>query len=229
MDILFEVKSLFDEHSDRAATGERFQEVFASQREKCLWTTEPPTLEMSEPGDAVDFWGSMRLGDSLGDISQLLHCLLTLSGAFPRAELQLKCDEAPGFVLDGKVELISDGKYQRYGRQLKAFCKDHALETVAWEFQVDPRIWMTVVGKHPDASENQILTTRLARAIAFSHNERLKGPFLGFPLDYPGLERHRKELRVPTELAAKAASTANRLDISRQELTERAIYAGLLR
>ncbi len=229
MDILFEVKNLFDEQSNRTVTGGRFQEVFASQREKCLWSTEPPLLEMSAPGDAVDFWGSLRVGECLGDISQLFHCLLTLSGAFPRAELQLKCDEAPGFVLDGKVELITEGKYQRYGRQLQAFCKDHPLETVAWAFEVDPRIWMVVVGKHSDSSENQILTTRLSRAIAYSHNERLKGPFLGFPLNYPGLERHRKELRVPTELAAKAAATSDRLEISRQEFTERAVYAGLLR
>ncbi|MBI4871787.1 MAG: hypothetical protein HY814_09480 [Candidatus Riflebacteria bacterium] len=229
MEIFFEVKDLFGENANRTVTGGRFEEAFQVQIEKGLWCNQRPALQMGDPGDATDYFGSLQAGEVLSDVAQFLEAMLAVSRLFPRCELHVKAEDCPGFVLEGKIEIAADGKFQRYGRQLAAYIRDHALQTVPWEFLIDPRIWLSVVGRHPDASENQILTLRLGRGLALVHNSKLKDPFLGFPLDYPGLDRRKKELKVPTELAAKVMAMCESLHISRQELTERSVYAGLLK
>lgn len=229
MEIFYEIKNLLGERTNRTVAYGRFHEVFTGEAEKRLWLSELPSLVQSDPGEPADAWGSLACRDKLVDAAQLIQMLLAVSSQFPPVEIHLRADECPGFVLEGKTEIISAGKAQRYSRQFSQFCEQNKAETASWDFLIDPRIWTALLQKHQDLSENQILTLRLARALDFAHSAKLKEPFLGFPVDYPGMDRKKKELKVPKELADRLLAVCQSLKRSKQEMTERAIYAGLMK
>ncbi|MBI3892908.1 MAG: hypothetical protein HY303_15410 [Candidatus Wallbacteria bacterium] len=229
MEIFYEVKNLLDERTNRTIVYGRFQETFTAEVEKRLWLSEVPTLVQGDPGEPTDAWGSLAARDHKLDVTQLIQTLTAVSAQFPAVEIHLRADECPGFVLDGKTEIVTAGKAQRYSRQFSQFCEENKPEFASWDFLIDARIWTALLQKHQELSENQILTTRLARALDFTHSSKLKDPFLGFPVDYPGMDRKKKELKVPKELADRMMAICQSLKRTKQEMTERAIYAGLMK
>lgn len=228
MEIFYEVRKLFSDRSNRSLVFTRLQDVLQGEVRKCLWIGALPKIEAGEPGEPTDAWGSLATPESPADTAQLMTCLLAVSRGFPDIEIHVRADQFPGFVLNEKIEIVANGQFGRFSKALTAYCAAHPANPTPWEFLVDQRIWNELVKKNLEQSENQILTTRLARALAFARSERLKAPFLGFPLDYPGMEKRRKELKIPAELAERVTAACTLLDVTKQDLTDRGIYSGLL-
>ncbi len=217
-----------DEHSNRVLVFSQLADAFKSQTDKGLFAEEVPKIELADIGDGIDAWGSVTIQDHPTDLAQLLLCLLELTRSYPGATLELKADDCPGFFLEGKIEIIQGGVFQRYPKEIKSYVEEHRMVPAIWDFMIDARIWRAVVAKHSDHSENQILTTRVSQAVALVNNAKLKDPFLRFPVDYREMKREKKVLKIPQIVAARVETARQATGVSRQELTERGILAGLL-